>query len=164
MSKLVRTAECTVEATAEPEPSEEEVPPAEGIPPEEFLYVSPASDLQDSVDWVRLGIGREHKFALTDKTYVVVVNNPEDPRFREADYNDIKGVLDRGTYAVFSAEGIPKGATVLRSRMIHSITYDEQGSPIYKSSRGIQGHNDMDKGAIDTEAQAILRSSVCLII
>lgn len=84
MPKPVCTVESTVEATAEPEPSEDEATPAEIIPLEDVPYVSPASALQDSFDSIRIGVGREHEFTSADKLCIVIVCNPQGPRFREA--------------------------------------------------------------------------------
>ncbi len=54
--------------------------------------------LYDSFDHIRQGIGREHELAPPSmaNVYVVIVNNPSDPRFAEADLAEIKGLLDRG--------------------------------------------------------------------
>ncbi len=67
---------------------------------------------------IRLGIGREDELATGNTVYVVIVDNPCDLRFREADYKEIKVLLDRGTYVVVNESEVPPGATVLRSRVI----------------------------------------------
>ena len=94
---------------------------------------------------------------------VVIVYDPTDPRFLESSREEIQGLLDRGTYVVVNESDVPPGATVLKSRVVHSIKVDSKGNEKYKTRLVTQGHLDPEKGKIVNEAPTNLRSSTRLI-
>ncbi len=53
--------------------------------------------------------------------YPVVVDDPLDPRFSEPAKSEIPGLLEQKSYEVVSKSEIPDGATILKSRVQHSI-------------------------------------------
>ncbi len=69
-------------------------------------------------------------------------------------------MLDRGTYVVVDEDSVQPGATVLNARVVHSIEFDSEGRPVYKSRLVIQGHRDPEKDRVVNEAPTLLRSSV----
>eukprot|EP00171_Calliarthron_tuberculosum_P023668 IDg23668t1 len=94
----------------------------------------------------------------------VIVDDPMDPRFIESSREEMKGLLERGTYEVVSESDIPNRSVVLRSKVIHSIKTDALGNERCKTRLVILGHTDPDKNRVVNEAPTILRHSVRLIL
>ena len=58
---------------------------------------------------------------------IVIVDDPLDYRFKESTKDEIKGLIDRGSYEVVQKSGIPVGATILKSRIQKSFKVDQSG-------------------------------------
>ena len=110
-------------------------------------------------------IGHKIKVPRTPvRVNVTIVEDPMDPRFQKSSKEEMKGLVDRGSYKVVNKTEIPKGATIVKSRVQHSIKFDTNGNKKYKTRLVIQGDKDPDKGSVVTEAPTVLRSSVRMIL
>ncbi len=88
-----------------------------------------------------------------------------DPRFLDSSRAEIQGLLDRGTYIVVNQDDdVPPGATILKSRVIHSIKTDSGGIEKFKTRLVIQGHLDPEEGRVVSKTPTILRSSTRIIL
>ena len=72
----------------------------------------------------------------------IVVRDTLDPRFVESSLNEIKGLLERGTSIAARKEKIPNRATILKSRVHHSIKTNPGGIDNLKKRLAIQGIKD----------------------
>ena len=98
------------------------------------------------------------KHHIPSSVNIVIADDPLDNRFKESSKDEIKGLLDRGSYEVMQKSDILVGATILKSRIQNSFKTDQSGKVKYKTRLIIQGHRDPEKGTIVTEAPTILRN------
>ncbi len=61
-------------------------------------------------------------------------------------------------------DSVPPGTTVLNARVVHTIKFDSEGNPFFKSRLVIQGNSDPEKDRVVNEDPFILWSSVRLLI
>lgn len=58
---------------------------------------------------------------------------------------DPKGLLHSGTRVAINHCEIPRGSTILHSRVIHSIKTDTRGNPKYKNCIAVMVRSDPEK-------------------
>ncbi len=104
---------------------------------------------------------------INAKSIYEIIYNPMDPRFQKSSCDEINGLLTRRFYRVVKKEDIPPDATVLSSRVHHSIKTEESGNKRYKtrlvtrSGKEISRHRSSYSPSIfcstATDAKSILR-------
>ena len=94
----------------------------------------------------------------------VVVQNPHDPRFKNAKTEEIQGILKRGGFKPVQKNKIPPNASVIGNRFV--LTIKEPGTPEerFKARLVLQGHKDPQRHTIANEAPVLTRFGIRLII
>ena len=110
---------------------------SDSIPP----LVEPDS-LQPSVQEIFGGITPTEDALPLDAFTVEIVTDSQDGRFHQAKINELKQLLDKGTYKFVSKNDIPDDAVVLDSRFVLTIKNLESEVPIFEARFVILGHKD----------------------
>lgn len=89
-----------------------------------------------------------------------IVHEPHDERFIDAKSEDLKSLLEKGTYIIVSEQDVPSDAVILDSRFVLAIKHPEVEHPTFKARFVILGNKDPDKQRDVSGAPITLRTSL----
>ena len=100
---------------------------------------------------------------------VTEVLRPGEPRgrsglFDEAIRNELKGLIDRGTYEIVCREEVPDNANILGGRFVFAIKEKGTAKEKLKAQFVVQGHTDAEKNLLIHNTTTLRQSSVRLLI
>ena len=104
-----------------------------------------------------------------DCVHLTEVIHPNDPRATSSDMSqakrdEIRGLLDRGTFSVILREEVPPDGNVLPGRFVLAIKSAEDGQVKFKARYVIGGHRDRMKALMVHSAAPLQPQSIRLLL
>lgn len=104
-----------------------------------------------------------------NSTHLTEIIAPRDPRadspgMTQAKKNEIRGLLERGTFRVILREEVPRDANVLPGRFVLAIKSTEDGQVKFKARYVIGGHRDRMKAYMVHNATTLQPQSIRLLL
>lgn len=93
-----------------------------------------------------------------------VVKNPNDQRFADAKQKELSGIMQKNGFKIVKKSELPDDAVKLNGRLTITIKDPSAPEQLYKARRVVMGHADPGKKSMASEAPAMLRRSIRLMV